>query len=172
VLDDGRMTDGQGREVNFKNTIIVMTSNMGQDVIMRMLGGINPTDEQVVAASEAVVAQLRRRVAPEFINRIDNIVMFLPLTRDDIARIARLQLRNAVKRMGENGIRLSYTDRVVDYVVEHGYQPEYGGRPVKRVINASVVDAIGNALVNGTLQRQQPIECDVANGAVVFRNLP
>lgn len=171
VLDDGRMTDGQGRVVDFKNTIVVMTSNMGQDVIMRNLTGKTPDETHIEQTSEAVLNQLKLRVAPEFINRIDNIVMFLPLTRSDVRQIAELQLKSAVKRMVSNGIHMAYTSHVLDFVAEKGYQPEYGGRPVKRIINTHIIDAISSAMVNGNISRSQPIECDIQNESVIFRNI-
>lgn len=171
VLDDGRMTDGQGRVVDFKNTIVVMTSNMGQDVIMRNLTGKIPDEMQIEQTSEAVLSQLRLRVAPEFINRIDNIVMFMPLTCSDVCQIADLQLKSAIKRMVSNNIHVTYTSRVLDFVAEKGYQPEYGGRPVKRIINTHIIDAISSAIINGNIARNRPIECDIQNESVIFRNV-
>ncbi len=171
VLDDGRMTDGQGRIVDFKNTIVVMTSNMGQDIIMRDLTGRIPAETNIEQTSEAVLNQLKLRVAPEFINRIDNIIMFLPLTRSDVRQIAELQLKSAVKRMASNSIHVAYTSRVLDYVTEKGYQPEYGGRPVKRVINTHIIDAISSAMVNGCISRNKSIECDIQSESVIFRNV-
>lgn len=171
VLDDGRMTDGQGHVVNFKNTIIVMTSNMGQSEILRTLTGRTPDAALIECASDAVLVQLKTRVKPEFVNRIDNIVMFLPLTREDIHKIAELQLKASVKKMKTNGIQLTYTPDVLDFIVEHGYQPEYGGRPVKRVINESVHNAISTSLINGSIKKDLPIQCFVSEGSITFKNI-
>ena len=171
VLDDGRMTDGQGHVVNFKNTIIVMTSNMGQSEILRTLAGRTPDAALIECASDAVLVQLKTRVKPEFVNRIDNIVMFLPLTREDIHKIAELQLKASVKKMKTNGIQLTYTPDVLDFIVEHGYQPEYGGRPVKRVINESVHNAISTSLINGSIKKDLPIQCFVSEGSITFKNI-
>lgn len=171
VLDDGRMTDGQGHIVNFKNTIIVMTSNMGQSEILRTLAGRIPDAALIERASDAVLTQLKTRVAPEFVNRIDNIVMFLPLTREDIHKIAELQLKTSIKKMQINGIQLTYTPDVLDFIVEHGYQPEYGGRPVKRVINESIHNAISTSLINGNIKKDLPIRCFVSEGSIAFKNI-
>ena len=170
VLDDGRMTDGQGRVVDFKNTIIVMTSNMGQDVIMRNLTGKTPEEYLINNTSEAVLAQLKQRVAPEFINRIDNIVMFLPLTKDDVRKIAELQLRDVIKQLATNGIRITFDSNVLDYISEKGYQPEYGGRPVKRVINSDIKDVLSELLINGDVSKNLPINCYAENNSIRFQN--
>ncbi|MCC8071857.1 MAG: ATP-dependent Clp protease ATP-binding subunit [Bacteroidales bacterium] len=171
VLDDGRMTDGQGRVVDFKNTIIVMTSNVGQPAIMRYLTGQEPTPDRIAQATDAVMQQLKQRVAPEFINRIDKTVMFLPLTRQDIRKIGELQLKSAAKRLKKNGIDLTYDTSILDFVEANGYQPEYGGRPVKRVVNNHVIDALSMAIVNNEVSKQQPIEAFVFGGRVMFRNV-
>lgn len=172
VLDDGRMTDGQGRVIDFKNTIIIMTSNMGQDIIMNNLAGQNPNEGRIEQTSEAVLGQLKRRVAPEFINRIDKIVMFLPLSKEDIGKIAELQLNAAVNRLASNNIQLTYTTEVLHFLTDNGYQPEYGGRPVKRVIDTQIIDKVSSALIHNEITKEQKIKCDVKDGHVVFVNIP
>ncbi|MCC8113591.1 MAG: ATP-dependent Clp protease ATP-binding subunit [Bacteroidales bacterium] len=170
VLDDGRMTDGQGRVVDFKNTIIVMTSNMGQSEIMRNLTGRQPTPELIERTSDLVIAQLKTRVAPEFINRIDNIVMFLPLTPEDVREIAKIQLKSIAKKMLNNRIQLNFAPSVAEYVARKGYQPEYGGRPVKRVINNQIMDPLSNALVERRITKDRPILIDASSGSITIRN--
>ena len=165
VLDDGRMTDGKGRVVNFKNTIIVMTSNMGQSIIMRNLAGQVPDEAVVEQTTEAVMNQMKRTVAPEFINRIDNIVMFLPLTKDDVKKIAELMINSEFK-----GKNVTYTQAVIDYLVEEGYDPEYGARPVERAIKERIINAVTAAMLNNRIDRRLPILCDVQNGQVVISN--
>lgn len=170
ILDDGRMTDGQGRIVDFKNTLVIMTSNMGQNIIMHNLADGNQNEELIKQTSEAVVRQMKERVAPEFLNRIDHIIMFLPLTRSDIRKIAELQLNSAIKRMSSNHITLTCTPQVLDFIADAGYQPEYGGRPVKRAINTHIIDAVTSAIVNGSIERNRPIECYISHDSIAFRN--
>ncbi|MBQ8704246.1 MAG: ATP-dependent Clp protease ATP-binding subunit [Bacteroidales bacterium] len=169
MLDDGRMTDGQGRTVDFRNTIIVMTSNMGQDIIARNLIG-HTDDATVQRTSEAVVGLLKQRVAPEFINRIDNIVMFLPLTQEEVRQIARLQLDGTVSQFQTQGITLTYTPQVVEYIAAHGYVPEYGARPIGRTINKHLVDPLTEAIYASHINRSMPIQADVADGNIFFHN--
>lgn len=171
VLDEGRLTDGQGRVVNFKNTIIIMTSNMGQEIIMENLVGTTPDRNEVERVSENVVSLLKRQVAPEFINRIDEIIMFMPLTREDIEKITEMQLRRLVEKMRENGIELSFDPNVIAAVAYAGYQPEYGGRPVKRAINEMIVNQLSLALVNGEIDRSRPIRAITGTDSVQFINI-
>ncbi len=170
VLDDGRMTDGQGRVVDFKNTIIIMTSNMGQDVIMNALVGREVDQNEVDRVSEQVVNQLKLRVAPEFLNRIDETVMFLPLSRQDIAKIAEMQLKRMIEKLRKNDIELSFDPNVVNAIAAAGYQPEYGGRPVKRAINELIVNALSLALVEGEVDRTLPIRAVTTEEGIKFVN--
>ena len=170
VLDDGRMTDGQGRVVDFKNTIIIMTSNMGQDVIMNTLVGHDADQNEVDRVTEQVINQLKHRVAPEFLNRIDETVMFLPLSRQDIAKIAEMQLQRMVEKLRRNDIELSFDPNVVYAVAAAGYQPEYGGRPVKRAINDLIVNALSLALVEGRVDRTRPIRAVTTEQGITFVN--
>lgn len=165
VLDEGRMTDGQGRTVDFKNTIIVMTSNLGQEVIMQNLVGQAPDQALVDSTTDAVMNQMKRHVAPEFINRIDNIVMFLPLTLEDVRKITELMLKSELK-----GRNVTYTPAVIDYIAQKGYQPEYGARPVERAIKEHLIDVVTEAMINNTIDMNRPVLCDVQDGTLVFRN--
>ena len=145
---------------------------MGQDIIMNNLAGQNPNEGRIEQTSEAVLGQLKRRVAPEFINRIDKIVMFLPLSKEDIGKIAELQLNAAVNRLASNNIQLTYTTEVLHFLTDNGYQPEYGGRPVKRVIDTQIIDKVSSALIHNEITKEQKIKCDVKDGHVVFVNIP
>lgn len=170
VLDDGRMTDGQGRTVNFKNTIIVMTSNIGQEIISENLlcGDVN--DAVVQTTSDAVMAQMKARVAPEFVNRIDEIVMFLPLTRDEISQIVRLQLNSLVKRLANRGLSFVFDDSVVSFLAEKSYIPEFGARPVKRAMDEYVVNALSVKLLTGSVYKANPIHACAVGDIIEFTN--
>ncbi len=170
VLDDGRMTDGKGQVINFKNTIIVMTSNMGQQHILQTLCGRQASEQEVQMCTEEVMRQMKARVAPEFVNRIDNVVMFMPLTRDDIRKIAEIILKKERKKLADKGINVAYDDAVLNYIVLKGYQPEYGGRPVKRAINDYIINPLTNSLIDGKINRCLPIQISVINNTVTFSN--
>ena len=164
VLDDGRMTDGQGRTVDFRNTILILTSNLGQAAILDAAGEGDRDPAAVSAATESAMAQLRRRVTPEFLNRIDEIVPFLPLGRAEIAHIADLRLDSLTRRLARDGLRLSFTDAARALVARHGYSPAYGARPVKRAVDNLVVDALGQALLKGSIDRDRPVLADAGAG--------
>lgn len=170
VLDDGRMTDGQGQTVDFKNTIIVMTSNMGQQNILKTLCGRQASDEEIERCTDDVMQQLRQRVAPEFINRIDNIVMFMPLSKDDVAKIAEINLKKEQKKLQDKNISIIIEQPVVRFIVEHGYQPEYGGRHVKRAITDYIINPLTTEMINGTVDRNRPIYIFVSNNKIIFKN--
>lgn len=170
VLDDGRMTDGQGKVVDFKNTLIVMTSNMGQQHILRSLLGQTPTDQSIELCTQEVMWQLKQKVAPEFINRIDHIVMFLPLSWIDVREIAQISLAKEKKKLVEKGIRIVYNASVIDYIVEHGYNPEYGGRPVKRAITDHIINPLTSAIIDGIVCKEGPINITVQNNKIIFSN--
>ena len=170
VLDDGRMTDGKGKVVNFKNTIIVMTSNMGQQDILSSLCGQYVSDDEIEICTQRVMQQLRLRVAPEFINRIDNIVMFMPLSKDDVAKIAEINLKKEQKKLKERDVSVIIEPSVVRFIVEHGYQPENGGRPVKRAITDYIVNPLTSEIINGIVDKNRPIYIYVSNNKINFRN--
>ena len=170
VLDDGRMTDGQGRTVDFKNTIIVMTSNMGQDIIRENLLCANLTDEIVSQTSNAIMEQMKSRVAPEFINRIDEIVMFLPLSRDEIGQIVALQLSSFRKKLASRDIQIEFAPEVVDFIAEKSYIPEFGARPVKRAIDDWVINPLSMQLLSGSIDKSSPINVTCDGVELAFKN--
>lgn len=170
VLDEGRMTDGQGRVVNFKNTIIIMTSNMGQEIIREYLLNGDLNDSLVQQLSDAVMDQMKRRVAPEFLNRIDEVVMFLPLTKDEIAQIVQLQLKLLKKRLLVQDVHIDFDENVTDFLANKSYIPEFGARPVKRVIDEFIVDALGMSLLSGGINKASFINVHCNNDRIVFTN--
>ncbi len=181
VLDDGRLTDNKGRTVDFKNTILIMTSNAGADIIqsyMERLPEVNGLDMQAVAArrslldecSAKVLEVLRQSVRPEFLNRIDEIIMFDPLTKADIREILRIQEAELQKKLEENGIQLRFTPAFEDYMVEHGYDPAYGARPVKRLMQRELVNQLAKAILDGTVRRDSVISVDASGGEVLLKN--
>ena len=171
VLDDGRMTDGQGRVVDFKNTIIIMTSNMGARAITETIIGGDRSDESVERAKEQVLAMLREKVAPEFINRIDDIVMFMPLGLEEIARIVALQVGQLRRRLQGNGIDLRLDDQAMALLTRRGYVPEYGARPVKRAVNDCIVNELTMKILSREVVKTSPILVTAENGEFVFRNI-
>lgn len=168
VLDDGRLTDNKGRTVNFKNTIIIMTSNMGSDVIQRNFE--EGTPDMVEKTERQVLALLKERIRPEFLNRIDETIVFRPLTREQIAQVVRIQLDRVVRALADNDIRLSYTDRAVEHIAELGFDPQYGARPVKRVIQREVMNPLSVAVLEERVSRDHNIELDFDGSQVKFLN--
>ena len=172
ILDDGRMTDGQGRVVDFKNTIIIMTSNIGAMALGRVLTEEGVTTDSLERAKAQVIATLKEKVAPEFINRIDEIVMFRPLGFDDILQITALQLEMLRRKMLAKGNDIRFDDSAVRLVAEKGYVPEYGARPVRRAITEHVVNGITMKLLSAELRTDEPILVTAGNGTFEFKNLP
>ncbi len=173
MLDEGRLTDNKGRTADFKNTIIIMTSNMGADKIQEAFENAKTPEERKQAAEkakEAVLAELKKRVRPEFLNRIDEIVMFEPLTKENVRDIVKIQLNNVKKILAEQNIDIEFTDRVVDYLSEKGFDPEFGARPVKRVIQRDILNELSKKILSGDISADSIIEVDVENGRIVFRN--
>ncbi|MEG1700569.1 MAG: AAA family ATPase [Alistipes sp.] len=172
VLDDGRLTDNKGRTVDFRNTIIIMTSNMGSQLIQENFAAAvdgQPLSEEVIERTRlAVIDLLKQQLKPEFLNRIDEIVMFEPLTRKQIERIVDIQLGIVRQMLAENGIRLEYTDRARVWVAAAGFDPLYGARPVKRVIQRQIVNELSKRILAGSIDRALPIHIDVANDALTF----
>ena len=171
VLEDGRLTDNKGRTCDFKNTIIIMTSNMGSEVIREKLSGATmPTPYELEETKEAVMELLRQRIRPEFLNRIDEIIMFQPLTQGQIRDIVRIQLRQVAHMLEQNDITVSATDEAVDRLAEVGYDPAMGARPVKRVIQREILNEMSRQLLEGKVQSNQTIIIDVIDGHFVFYN--
>ena len=172
VLDDGRLTDNKGRTVNFKNTIIIMTSNMGSSLIRENFEKMTDANRsQVVEQTKAQVLELlKKTIRPEFLNRIDEIIMFTPLTEKEIRQIVGLQLNNVKKMLAENGITLEFTDAALDFISHEGYDPQFGARPVKRVIQRYVLNELSKEILSGHVNREHAITIDFAGGELVFRN--
>lgn len=172
VLDDGRLTDNKGRTVNFKNTIIIMTSNLGSQLIREDLekhGGKLDSNELAQLNSQ-LMTLLKKTIRPEFLNRIDDTIMFLPLTKEQIAGVVKLQM-NAVKKMLEpQGFTLEYTDAAIDWLANAGYDPEFGARPVKRAIQDYVLNDLSKKLLAEEVSREKPIIIDANGAGLVFRN--
>ncbi|MCI2138173.1 MAG: ATP-dependent chaperone ClpB [Prevotella sp.] len=172
VLDDGRLTDNKGRVVNFKNTIIIMTSNLGSDLIREKLETMTDANRESVINStkEEILEMLKKTIRPEFLNRIDETIMFLPLTKPQVGQIVRLQLNHVAKRLADQGFTLKWTDSAVNYLTEVGYDPEFGARPVKRAVQDYVLNDLSKQLLAGKVNRSQPIIIDYFGNGLVFRN--
>ena len=174
VLDDGRLTDNKGRTVDFRNTIIIMTSNMGSQVIQdnfaEAFDGRKLPEEVVERTRLAVIDLLKQQLKPEFLNRIDEIVMFEPLTHKDIERIVDIQLGIVRRMLSENGIRLEYSDKAREWIATAGYDPLYGARPVKRVIQRYVVNDLSKRILAGEVDRSKPIAIDAGQDGLTFSN--
>jgi ATP-dependent Clp protease ATP-binding subunit ClpB len=172
VLDDGRLTDNKGRTVNFKNTLIIMTSNIGSHLIQEAFENVDEgnVEEATSRAKVDVMALLRQTIRPEFLNRVDEIIMFHPLLRKEIRNIISIQLRNLNRLVAENGIRLEFTDYALDYLSENGFDPQFGARPLKRLIQKEIVSPLSRRILAGDIDRSKPVVVDVFDGVVVFRN--
>lgn len=187
VLDDGRLTDNKGRTVDFKNTIIIMTSNVGSDIIQSYMEKLPEVGKKGEAPAEAAAAiakrnqmlgeckgkileLLRQTIRPEFLNRIDEIIMFEPLTKNDIRDILHIQMKQLQSKLSEDGVEISFTPAFEDYMTDMGYDPAFGARPIKRVIQRELVNQLAKAILDGTVHRDSVIEADVAGSEIVLRN--
>ena len=187
VLDDGRLTDNKGRTVDFKNTIIIMTSNVGSDVIQSYMEKLPEVGKKGEAPAEAAAAiakrnqmlgeckgkileLLRQTIRPEFLNRIDEIIMFEPLTKNDIRDILHIQMKQLQSKLSEDGVEISFTPSFEDYMTDMGYDPAFGARPIKRVMQRELVNQLAKAILDGTVHRDSVIEADVAGGEIVLKN--
>ena len=181
VLDDGRLTDNKGRTVDFKNTILIMTSNAGADIIqsyMDRLPEVNGVDMQAIATRRSLLDEckgkvldvLKATVRPEFLNRIDEIIMFDPLTKADIRDILHIQETELQTRLAQNDITVTFTPAFEDYMTEHGYDPAYGARPVKRLMQRELVNLLAQRILEGAIRKDSAVEVDVSGGEVVVRN--
>jgi ATP-dependent Clp protease ATP-binding subunit ClpB len=172
VLDDGRLTDNKGRVVNFKNTIIIMTSNMGSQIIQANFENVNEENkEEIVEQTKLEVMDLlRQTIRPEFLNRVDEVIMFQPLLKTEIKGIIRIQLDNLSKMLVKNGIDLRFTDYTLDYLAENGFDAQYGARPLKRLIQKVIVNPLSKKILAGEIDHLHPVLVDVFDGIVVFRN--
>jgi len=181
VLDDGRLTDNKGRIVNFKNTIIIMTSNMGSQLIQENFENISKEnkDEVVAKTKVEVIALLKQTIRPEFLNRIDEIIMFQPLMKDDLFQplmkddikgIIKIQLNELEKLVAKNGIILQFSEYALDYLAENGFDPQFGARPLKRLIQKEIVNQLSKRILAGDIDKEKRVLIDVFDGVVVFRN--
>ena len=171
VLDDGRLTDNKGRVVNFKNTIIIMTSNMGSDLIREKFAHVaeGKMQQTIDETRELVLDLLKRTIRPEFLNRIDETIVFTPLSRPEIERIVRLQLDATARVLASNGIELHCTDAAISWIAEAGYDPEFGARPVRRVIQHNVLNELSKSILSGSVDRSSVITLDAKDGKLLFR---
>ncbi len=172
VLDDGRLTDNKGRTVNFKNTIIIMTSNMGSSLIRENFEKMTDAnhDEVVENTKRQVLELLKKTIRPEFLNRIDDIIMFTPLNEKEIREIVGLQLNGVKKMLAQNGVTLEFTDEALNLIANKGYDPQFGARPVKRVIQRMVLNELSKELLSGHVNRERPIVIDRVGEGLVFKN--
>jgi ATP-dependent Clp protease ATP-binding subunit ClpB len=172
VLDDGRLTDNKGRVVNFKNTIIVMTSNMGSHLIQENFEKITEKNkDEVMARTKIEVFELlKKNMRPEFLNRIDETIMFTPLNREDVHKIVELQFNGVAKMLEENGIHISATPEAIDWLSQLGFDPQFGARPVKRVMQKRVLNELSKQILAGKVQKDAQIVLDLFNNEFVFRN--
>ncbi|GAB4146861.1 MAG: ATP-dependent chaperone ClpB [Bacteroidia bacterium] len=171
VLDDGRLTDNKGRVVNFKNTIIIMTSNMGSHVIQENFEKMDEfnKDEVMARTKLEVFELLKKQIRPEFLNRIDEIIMFSPLTRNNVESIVRIQIEHIKKMLQENDIQLSATEEAVQWLAELGYDPQYGARPVKRLLQKKVLNELSKQILAGKVKKDEHIVMDVFDKEIIFR---
>lgn len=189
VLDDGRLTDNKGRTVDFKNTIIIMTSNVGSDIIQNYMDrlpevgakGMDPSAEASAITKRSEMLEeckgkildvLKQTIRPEFLNRIDEIIMFEPLTRNDIRDILHIQMAALKHKLSGDGVEISFTDAFEDYMTDKGYDPAFGARPIKRVMQRELVNKLAKAILDGTVHKDSVVEADVADGEIVLRNRP
>jgi ATP-dependent Clp protease ATP-binding subunit ClpB len=172
VLDDGRLTDNKGRVVNFKNTIIIMTSNLGSHIIQERFEDITESNRERVLEStrDEVMTLLRQTIRPEFLNRVDEVILFEPLTKKDIKSIVSIQLNSLKKLVASNGVELEFTEYLVAYLADNGYDPQFGARPLKRLIQKQIVNQLSRKILAGDIDKAHPVLVDVFDGVVVFRN--
>jgi ATP-dependent Clp protease ATP-binding subunit ClpB len=172
VLDDGRLTDNKGRVVNFKNTIIIMTSNIGSHLIQDAFDQAAPGDveQAAIRARTDVMNLLKQTIRPEFLNRVDEIIMFQPLSRKEVRKIIEIQLDGLAKLVKASDIELGFTAYAIDYLAENGYDPQFGARPLKRLIQKEIINQLSKRILAGDIDKTKPVKVDVFDGVVVFRN--
>ena len=170
VLDEGRLTDNKGRVADFKNTIIIMTSNMGSEIIQERFQAIKDVNAAMESAKIDVLGLLKQTVRPEFLNRIDDTILFTPLTKENIVKIVGLQLKGITKMIAQQGITFDATDQAINYLADKGYNPEYGARPVKRVIQKEVLNELSKEILSGSVTTDSIILLDAFDDKLVFRN--
>ena len=174
VLDDGRLTDNKGRTVDFKNTILIMTSNVGADIIQSYMERLPLEGTSTVRTTmldqcrNEVLDVLKRTVRPEFLNRIDEVIMFEPLSQADIREILRMQMRDLQEKLSENGVTLEFTQEFEEYMSTKGYEPAYGARPIKRLMQKELVNLLAKSILDGHVRRDSAIKVDIHDGQIIF----
>ena len=173
VLDDGRLTDNKGRTVDFKNTILIMTSNAGAEIIQGYMDKMpedgNERSGMLAQCRKEVIDVLKNTVRPEFLNRIDEIIMFEPLTKKDIREILHLQMNDLKEKLAANGVSIAFTEAFEDYMTDKGYDPAYGARPIKRLMQRELVNLIAKAILDGSVHKESVITVDVRDGHILIR---
>jgi ATP-dependent Clp protease ATP-binding subunit ClpB len=172
VLDDGHLTDNKGRTVNFKNTIIIMTSNIGSHIIQETFEGVTDKnlESKVEKSKTDVMALLKQTIRPEFLNRVDEIIMFSPLLQKQMASIVKIQLNNLKQLVAENGMQIEFSDYLVDYLSDQGFDMQFGARPLKRLIQKMVVNELSKKILSGEIDKTKKVLIDIFDGVIVFRN--
>lgn len=172
VLDDGRLTDNKGRVVNFKNTIIIMTSNIGSHIIQANFESVTEKNKEEIVENtkREVLDLLRQTIRPEFFNRIDEVIMFQPLLKKEIRGIIKIQLQQLKDLVAKGGIRLEFSEYAIDYLADNGFDPQFGARPLKRLVQKEIVNQLSKNILAGAIEKSQPVLVDVFDGVVVFRN--
>jgi len=172
VLDDGRLTDNKGRLVNFKNTIIIMTSNMGSHIIQSNFENVNEKNQEEIVeqTKQEVMDLLKQTIRPEFLNRIDEVIMFQPLLKKEIKGIIRIQLNSLKELVSHTGIQLEFSNYALDFLAENGFDPQFGARPLKRLIQKTIVNELSKKILMGQLDKSKPVKVDVFDEMIVFRN--
>jgi len=172
VLDDGRLTDNKGRVVNFKNTIIIMTSNIGSHLIQDAFESVSESNVEEVTekAKVEVMNLLRQTIRPEFLNRVDEIIMFRPLMKKQIMDIVKIQLAGLQAMTAKNQVDLEFTDYLLELLAEQGFDPQLGARPLKRLIQKQIVNTLSKKLLSGEIDHSKKVLVDAFDGVVVFRN--
>ncbi|MBO7213500.1 MAG: AAA family ATPase, partial [Rikenellaceae bacterium] len=173
VLDDGRLTDNKGRTVDFKNTIIIMTSNLGSSMIIENFENIDDANRNVVIEKtrNQLFELLKQTIRPEFLNRVDEIVMFTPLTRDEVRDIVKLQIGSVAKMLAQNGVKLNVSERAVDWLAEEGFDPMFGARPVKRTLQRNLVNELSRRILAGQIDSDSIIQIDADSDGLIFKNV-
>jgi ATP-dependent Clp protease ATP-binding subunit ClpB len=172
VLDDGHLTDNKGRTVNFKNTIIIMTSNIGSHIIQETFEGVTDKnlDAKVEQSKTEVMALLKQTIRPEFLNRVDEIIMFSPLLQKQMAAIVKIQLNNLKQLVAENGMQIEFSNYLIEFLSEQGFDMQFGARPLKRLIQKMVVNELSKKILSGEIDKTKKVIIDIFDGVIVFRN--
>ena len=172
VLDDGRLTDNKGRTVDFRNTIVIMTSNIGSQLIQEQLKNLTDSNRQKILddTSLEVYEMIKRTLPPEFLNRIDDIIMFKPLSKAEISEIVKLQFYNVKKNVEKQGIKIDITDKAIEWLAINGYEPQFGARPIKRLIQREILNDLAKSILSGTVEKEKEIIIDSNEKGIFFRN--